>query len=117
MQDYEKILIGTWLRQENLNDLKWVRPEDFSEKELIEELKKGKNMLEIGSEMERLPELAELTTFRSDVLYKQAFAQVMSRQIKHDIANMSSLRESVVSFGGSSISSKDSSFGLISCSI
>lgn len=93
MQDYEKILIGTWLRQENLNDLKWVRPEDFSEKELIEELKKGKNMLEIGSEMERLPELAELTTFRSDVLYKQAFAQVMSRQIKHDIANMSSLRE------------------------
>lgn len=93
MQDYEKILIGTWLRGENTEDLKWVKAEDFSESELIEDLKKGKNLLEIGTQRERLGELAELTTFRSDVLYKQAFAYVMSRQIKHDIANMSSLRE------------------------
>ena len=93
MQDYEKILIGTWLRGEHTEDLKWIKNTDFSDEELIEDLKKGETMLEIGSKRGRLTELAEISTFRSEVLYKQAFAQVMSRQIKHDIANMSSLTE------------------------
>lgn len=93
MQDYERILIGTWLRGENLEDLKQVRPDDFIEKELIEDLKKGKTMFEIGMNQERMAELAEISTFRSETLYKQAFGYVMSRQIKHDIANMSSLKE------------------------
>lgn len=93
MQEYEKYLVGAWLRGENLEDLKWVKDTDFSEKELIEDLKKGKTMIEIGIERENLTELADISTYRSEVLYKQAFAQVMSRQIKHDIANMSSLRD------------------------
>lgn len=93
MQDYEKILIGTWLRGENLEDLKWVKPTDFGDEELIEDLKKGRTMLEIGTARGRLSELAEISSFRSETLYKQAFAQVMSRQIKHDIANMSSLTD------------------------
>lgn len=94
MRDYEKILVGAWLRGEHLKDLQYVRQEDFGEAwDIVDSIKKGKTMLEIGSQKGNLLELSELTMYHSDILYKQAFAQYMSNQIKHDIANMESLTE------------------------
>lgn len=93
MREYEKVLLGTWLRGENLQDLKYIKDDDFTDAELIKELREGKNLLQIGSNRGDLKELAELSTFRSDVLYKQSLAEVMSLQIKRDIANMESLNE------------------------
>lgn len=93
MREYEKVLLGTWLRGENLQDLKYVKDDDFTDTELIKGLREGKNLLQIGSNRGDLKELAELSTFRSDVLYKQSLAEVMSLQIKRDIANMESLNE------------------------
>lgn len=93
MREYEKVLLGTWLRGENLQDLKYIKDDDFSDTELIKDLREGKNLLQIGSEREDLKELAGLTMYHSDVLYKQSLAEVMSIQIKRDIANMESLNE------------------------
>lgn len=93
MREYEKVLLGTWLRGENLQDLKYIKDDDFTDAELIKELREGKNLLQIGSERGDLKELAELSSFRSDVLYKQSLAEVMSIQVKRDIANMESLNE------------------------
>lgn len=93
MREYEKILLGTWLREEHLEDLKYVKPEDFEMKDVVTGLKAGKNMLQIGTEREQIADLAQLSTYMSETLYKQAFAEMMSRQIKHDIANMESLTE------------------------
>lgn len=93
MREYEKVLLGTWLRGENLQDLKYIKDDDFTDVGLIKELREGKNLLQIGSERGDLKELAELSSFRSDVLYKQSLAEVMSIQVKRDIANMESLNE------------------------
>jgi replicative DNA helicase len=91
MKEYEEILLGTWLRGENLQDLKYVKEDDFADRQLVTDLKAGKNMLQIGTERGDLHKLADLSTFRSDVLYRQSLAEVMSLQIKRDIANMESL--------------------------
>lgn len=91
MREYEAILLGTWLREEHLEDLKYIKESDFTESEIIKGLKKGKNMLEIGTELRNLPELARLSLERSETLYKQAFQKLMEVQIKRDIANMSDL--------------------------
>lgn len=91
MREYEKVLIGAWLRGENLQDLKYIKDDDFTDTELIKGLREGKNLLQIGSERGDLKELAEMTTYHSDVLYKQSLAEVMSLQVKRDIAKMDSL--------------------------
>ena len=93
MREYEKVLLGTWLRGENLQDLKYIKDDDFTDTELIKGLREGKNLLQLGSERGDLKELAELSLFRSDILYKQSLAEVMSIQVKRDIASMESLNE------------------------
>lgn len=93
MKEHEAILIGTWLRGEHLQDLKYVKESEFTEPDIVRALKKGKTMLEIGMEMKCLPELAQISTMRSDILYKQSFAKLMEVQIKADIINMSSLKD------------------------
>ena len=93
MEEYEKILLGTWLRGERLQDLKQIDENGFEDSGLIRLLKSGKTMLEIGTMRGNIYPLAELTTLRSDALYKQAFAEAMSRQIKREISQMGSLTE------------------------
>ncbi len=93
MREHEAVLLGTWLRGEHLQDLYYVKENDFTESEIVKALKKGKNMLEIGAELKRLPELARLSTISSETLYKQAFEKLMEIQVKRDIANMSDLKE------------------------
>ena len=91
MREYEAILLGAWLKEEHLEDLKYVKEKDFTESEIIRGLKKGKNMLEIGTELKNIPELARLTLTCSETLYKQAFQKLMELQVKRDIAEMSDL--------------------------
>lgn len=91
MNDFETVLLGTWLRGEHLEDLKYVKESDFVRTEIVRGLKQGKKMLDIGGELRNLSELAEMTTFRSETLYKQSFQRMMEVQIKRDIANMSDL--------------------------
>lgn len=93
MREYEAILLGTWLREEHLEDLKYIKESDFTESEIVKGLKKGKGMLEIGTELRNIPELARLTMTRSETLYKQAFQKLMETQIQRDIANMSNLND------------------------
>lgn len=93
MREHEAILLGAWLREEHLEDLKYVKESDFTESEIVKGLKKGKNMLEIGTELKNIPELARLTMTHSETLYKQAFQKLMEMQIQRDIANMSNLND------------------------
>ena len=91
MKDFEEALLGAWLSGEHLNDLKYAQVTAFDEKEIIRGLKSGKNMLEIGTDIGDLPRVAKMSTLRSDVLYKQAFAKMMDAQIKQEISAMSDL--------------------------
>ena len=91
MKDFEEALLGAWLSGEHLNDLKYAQVTAFDEKEIIRGLKSGKDMLEIGTAIGDLPRVAKMSTLRSDVLYKQAFAKMMDEQIKQDISAMSDL--------------------------
>jgi len=93
MREYEAILLGTWLREEHLEDLKYIKENDFTESEIVKGLKKGKNMYEIGTELKNLPELAEMSILQSETLYRQAFTELMEVQVKRDIANMSDLND------------------------
>lgn len=91
MREYEAILLGTWLRGEHLEDLRYVKENDFSESEVVRALKKGRTMLEIGTDLKNIPELARLSLISSETLYKQGFAKMMEVQVQRDIANMSDL--------------------------
>lgn len=92
MREYESVLLGTWLRGEHLEDLKYVKENDFTESEIVKALKKGKTMYEIGEDLKRIPELANLSLIRSEILYKQCFSKMMEVQIQRDIANISDLK-------------------------
>lgn len=120
MREYEAILLGTWLREEHLEDLKYVKERDFTESDLIKALKSGKTMLDIGTELKNIPQLARLTLVPTETLYKQAFAKLMDYQVKRDIANMSDIKSikdkldylEKVSFEGA-VESKDSALALL----
>lgn len=89
----ENILLGFWLRGEHLEDIKLLKGVNFLNQDVVDLIKAGKNLLEIGTETHRLAELAELTEYHSEILYKQAFAYFLEREIHHSIAEMDDLKE------------------------
>lgn len=91
--DAESILLGAWLRGEHLEDIKELNPKQFGEQLVVEMLAQGKTGIQIGMELSRIKEIAELMTIRGDALYKQAFASALKSDIYQDIANMKDLDE------------------------
>lgn len=89
----EQILLGAWLRGEHLEDIKQLNTTEFYEQYVVEQLREGRNGMEIAIETARVAEFAQLMTLHSDVLYQQAFKAALKRQIHHDIANMVDLKE------------------------
>ncbi len=91
--DAESILLGAWLRGEHLEDMKHLDTSGFVEQVVVDRLLQGKNGLEIGIEVSRVKEFAELMAVRADALYTQAYQSVLKQQIHHSIANMDDLDE------------------------
>lgn len=87
----ESILLGAWLRGEHLEDIKTLDTSKFGEQVVIEKLQQGVQGLEIGLELSRVKEFADLMSVRADALYKQAYIQALRSDIYQDIANMKDL--------------------------
>ena len=88
----ESILLGAWLRGEHLEDIKQLNMDEFSEQYVVKQLLEGKKGMDIAIETSRVTEFAQLMQVHSDVLYKQAFSSALTRQIHHEIANMTDLK-------------------------
>ena len=88
----ESILLGAWLRGEHLEDIKQLNMDEFSEQYVVKQLLEGKKGMDIAIETSRVTEFAQLMQVHSDVLYKQAFGSALTRQIHHEIANMTDLK-------------------------